>query len=312
MEFTTKPQSLNLQPGTNDTTTHRNWPKLCFCIHLRCSSYTWCVHCSEGCYLVLLLTYVWSRYDRVTCLFENKSLTTRPKCMKAYHHIFFTFLVVMGQMVLVIVSIVMQLPEIQRELRLNSTNPNNFPDVVVTCAKDPIPIFVLSVAYEALVITAACVLGIMSFKYPSNWNESKFISFCTFALLTIWIAFIPSYVTTRFTQEIQNATIAIAVIMSSFAVLSCFFGRKLYIVLFRPNENKRQFTSRYTNRRKLSTVLTMDATFALATPGINSPINPSKSLLGYTFINMYDYILHFTLVSIVTGGYYSPYTDRKF
>ena len=216
---------------------------------------------------------------RVTRLFENKSLTTRPRCMKAYHHILFTFLVVVGQMVLVIVSMIVQLPEVHRELRQNSTDPNNFPELVLTCVKDPIEIFIVSVAYESLIIIAACVLGIMTFKYPSNWNEAKFISFCTFALLTIWITFIPSYITTLSTQEIQNATIAMAVIMSSFAVLSCFFGRKLYIVLFQPNENKRQFTSRYTNRRKSSTALTLDG--GLTSPVITSHINPSKSLLRY-------------------------------
>ena len=192
---------------------------------------------------------------RVFRVFQNKSLIKRPRCMEAYHQILFSFLVVLGQIVLVFASIGMQLPGIQRELRLNSTNMNDFPEIVVTCVSDPTPVFVLSGIYETLIIIAACVLGVMSFKYPANYNEAKFIAFCSFALLMIWLAFIPSYFATLSTREIQNATIAFAVIMSAFAVLFCIFGRKLYIVLLRPKENKRQFTSQYTKTSDCTTAI---------------------------------------------------------
>jgi len=117
---------------------------------------------------------------RVTRIFLNRSLTRRPRCMDTHHLIIFTFLIVVGQLVLVVASIGYQPPGIRRELRLDSTDTNNFPEIVITCVSDPIPMFVLSVAYEALVIVAACVLGVMSFKFPANFNEAKFISFCTF------------------------------------------------------------------------------------------------------------------------------------
>ena len=192
---------------------------------------------------------------RVFRVFQNKSLIKQPRFMEAYHQIIFSFLVVLGQMVLVFASIGMQLPGIQRELRLNSTDMNDFPEIVVTCFTDPIPLFVLSGVYETLIIIAACVLGVMSIKYPANYNEAKFIAFCSFALLMIWLAFIPSYFATLSTREIQNATIAFAVIMSAFAVLFCIFGRKLYIVLLRPKENKRQFTSQYTKTSDCTTAI---------------------------------------------------------
>ena len=192
---------------------------------------------------------------RVARIFLNKSLTRRLRCMDAHHLIILTFLIVLGQIVLVVASIGYQLPGIRRELRLDSTNMNNFPEIVITCVGDPIPMFVLSVAYEALIIIVACVLGVMSFKFPANFNEAKFISFCTFALLMIWLAFIPSYFSTLSTPEIQNATFALAVIMSAFAVLSCIFGRKIYIIVFRPKDNKRHFTSVYTKADNCTTAI---------------------------------------------------------
>ena len=215
---------------------------------------------------------------RVFRVFQNKSLIKRPRFMEAYHQIIFSFLFVLGQMVLVFVSIGMQLPGIQRELRLNSTDMNDFPEIVVTCVTDPIPLFILSGVYETLIIIAACVLGVMSFKYPANYNEAKFIAFCSFALLMIWLAFIPSYFATLSTREIQNATIAFAVTMSAFAVLFCIFGRKLYIVLLRPKENKRQFTSQFTK--------TSDCTTAIGSLTIESAVtfaghDPMKGNSGF-------------------------------
>ena len=203
---------------------------------------------------------------RVARIFLNKSLIKRPRCMEAYHQIIFTFLVVLGQMLLVAVSIGLELPGIRRQLRLNSADMNDFPEIVITCIPDPIPIFVLSVAYETLIIITACVLGVMSFKYPANFNEAKFISFCTFALLMIWLAFVPSYFATSSTQEIQNATTALAITMSAFAVLFCIFGRKMYIAILRPKDNKRQFTSHYTKGDNCTTAvetLTIQATKTL-------------------------------------------------
>ena len=222
---------------------------------------------------------------RVFRVFQNKSLIKRPRCMEAYHQIIFSFLLVLGQMVLVFASIGMQLPGIQRELRLNSTNMNDFPEIVVTCVSDPIPIFVLSGVYETLIIIAACVLGVMSFKYPANYNEAKFIAFCSFALLMIWLAFIPSYFATLSTREIQNATIAFAVIMSAFAVLFCIFGRKLYIVLLRPKKNKRQFTSQYTK--------TSDCTTAIEALTVQSAVTfaGQDTMKGNSGIAVHAYIL---------------------
>ena len=200
--------------------------------------------------------------------------------MEAYHQIIFTFLIVLGQMLLVAVSMGLELPGIRRQLRLNSVDMNDFPEIVITCVADPIPVFVLSVAYETLIIITACVLGVMSFKYPANFNEAKFISFCTFALLMIWLAFVPSYFATLSTQEIQNATTALAVTMSAFAVLFCIFGRKIYIAILRPKENKRQFTSRYTKGDDCTTAvetLAIQTTVALTGHKLTLELEGSES-----------------------------------
>ena len=158
------------------------------------------------------------------------------------YQILFTAVVVLGQMVLVGISVAYKLPNVSRTLRMNSINSMDTPTVVVTCITDPLAFLVLSVAYESILILIATILGVLSFKYPANFNEAKFISFCTFALLVIWIFFIPPYVyfTTQSMQEFQSATISLAVNMSAFSLLVCMFGPKIYIVLFHPEKNRKR------------------------------------------------------------------------
>ena len=172
---------------------------------------------------------------RVARIFMNQGKVTHVRFTEPYYQVLFTVLVVLGQLVFVVASIGSHIPQVERPLRKNG---NDFPEIIITCRTDELVFLLLSVIYESVIIITSTILGVMSFKYPANFNEAKYISFCTFALLVIWLGFIPSYIATQQTQEFQNAVISMATIMSAFAVLVCIFGPKLFIILFRSKLNK--------------------------------------------------------------------------
>ena len=172
---------------------------------------------------------------RVARIFMNQGKATHVRFTEPYYQVLFTVLIVLGQLVFVVASIGSHVPQVERPLR---TNGNDFPVIIITCNTDELVFLLLSATYESVIIIASTILGVLSFKYPANFNEAKYISFCTFALLVIWLGFIPSYITTQQTQEFQNAVISMATIMSAFAVLVCIFGPKLFIILFRSKLNK--------------------------------------------------------------------------
>ena len=177
---------------------------------------------------------------RVARIFHNKSLQIDLRFMESKYQLLFTLLILMGQIVLFTVpSITSQVPAIDRELRLNKQDTNHIPEIVLTCNRDPIVFLVLSALYESAIIIASTVLGVISFKYPANFNEAKFVSFCTFALLVFWLTFalIPTYFTAQSNQELQSAATSLAVTMSAFAVLVCLFGRQVFILLFHHKHN---------------------------------------------------------------------------
>ena len=150
------------------------------------------------------------------------------------------------QMSLVIISLAFNHPTVERTRRLDDDNDLALPDIVITCKEEHIAIIIISIVYETALIGVATALGVFSFKYPENFNEEKYISFCTFALLIVWIGLIPTYFTTKFRQEYQNAAISFFVLLSAYAMHIFIFGPKLYIVIFQPQRNTTHYSTHHT------------------------------------------------------------------
>ena len=198
-----------------------------------------CVVRSIGFWLALPLMFgaLLVKIVRVARIFFNKSGLTHLKFTEFYYQILFTFLIVLGQIIVLAASIAYQVPSVQRDVRLNSEDNNRLPEVVVTCANDPLPFAIISILYESAILAAATILGVLSFTYPANFNEAKYVSFCTFAVVVIWVAFIVTYFATQTVREYQNAIISLGLVMTAFAVLVTTFGRKVLIVVFWPEKN---------------------------------------------------------------------------
>ena len=210
---------------------------------------------------------------RVARIFLRGATVSRPRFTEPIYQILFTFLIVLGQLVIVTVSLIYQNPVVNRTRRNNPDDDRDFPLIVVTCVADPLVFLILSIGYQTILIGVSTVLGVLSFKYPENFNEAKYVSFCTFALLVIWVAFIPTYFATQATQEFQNAAISLAVIMSAFAILVCLFGPKLFIILLRPKNNVPHYTTHHAGDFQLQTDTVLG-------PSMPSLSNYSRSILN--------------------------------
>ena len=177
---------------------------------------------------------------RVTRIFLQKSLKSVSFSAPKYQ-VLFTLFIVAGQVVLILGSVLHQYPGVSHNLRLDPRDNDDFATIIVSCTKDHLIFIVLSLVYESAIITVTTICGIISFKYPKNFNEAKHISLCTYALVVIWFAFLSSYFATAELQEFQNATISLAVIMTASAVLAFNFAPRVFVVFF--DKNQKHFTS---------------------------------------------------------------------
>ena len=174
---------------------------------------------------------------RVARIFLRKKNISRPRFTEPHYQVLFTFIIILIQWVIIAISSGVQVPDVRRTERLIPDTPNNFPTIVLTCVGEKLVFLILSVAYETILVIACTILGGLSFSYPENFNEAKYVAFCSLCILIIWIALIITYFATQTMQEFQNIAISLAVVMTGYAVLLCLFSHKLFIILFQPDRN---------------------------------------------------------------------------
>ena len=203
-----------------------------------------CIVQSFGAWLALSLMFgaLLVKIVRVARIFFNKTTLTHLKFTEFYYQILFTLLLVLGQMIIVAAAIAYQVPSVQRVVRNNTEDHHKLPEVVVTCINESLAFTIISLFYDSAILAATTILGILSFKYPANFNEAKYVSFCTFAVCVIWVALIVTYFAMQSMQEFQNAVIALGIIMTAFTVLITIFGRKVIIAVFCREKNVNTFS----------------------------------------------------------------------
>lgn len=91
--------------------------------------------------------------------------------------------------------------------------------------------FVTSLVYNFLLLLGCAFCAFKTRKLPDNYNESRFISFCIYSTLVLWVTFIPAYFAVD-DAFFEVMFLSLSILANASVILLCIFIPKLYAIYF--------------------------------------------------------------------------------